>query len=58
MNNQINQVKAWEARRRDKGIEPSADELWTYIKKRWPTMLEAGMEEIFQAVGKLLKHRR
>ena len=43
-------VKAWMKRRQEKGIEPTADDIWEYIKERWPK--SENHEEIFQEAGK------
>ena len=43
--------KAWAKRRRDKGIEPTADDIWNSIKAKHPTLPEARQEAVFQAIG-------
>lgn len=45
------QVKAWEARRRAKGIEPNADATWDYINRTWPEATEQNRELIFQSMA-------
>lgn len=47
----ITSVKQWIWLRRRKGIEPTADEIWGYLKKRWPTLDEQALESIFQGAN-------
>lgn len=52
-----NTTRAYIQRRRDKGFEPNADQIWQYIRSAWPGLTEAQQEEIFQACDKPIKRR-
>jgi hypothetical protein len=51
VSNEISVMKAWIARKENKGITWTSDELWDRINKLWPTLTEAQREEIFQKAG-------
>lgn len=42
-------TQAYVQSRRDKGIEPTANQIWTYIRSAWPDLKEEEQEAIFQA---------
>ncbi len=52
-----NTTRAYVQRRRDKGIEPTADQIWTYIRSSWPGLNEEEHEAIFQACDKPIRRR-
>lgn len=44
----VGTIKAWIKRRRARGEEPTADEIYAHIKKNWPTLSAVARETIFQ----------
>ena len=51
----ITTIRAWIQRRRDKGQEPNADDIWNRIHRNWPTLSNERAEAIFQAADRSAK---
>lgn len=55
---ETNTTRAFVQRRRDKGIEPTADEIWQKIRSAWPGLNAEEQEAIFQACNKPIQRRQ
>ncbi len=42
-------TRAYIRRKRSKGLEPSADEIWALINRSWPGLSDEDKEKVFQA---------